>query len=171
MSGDLLIPLNTLKATHPEAYSEHVKKYKGREELLQKNIPILNCLWNDVLHISPINPQILLDTWRSEGLFEFSGIKKSIEVFKIPVKLLNDETTVCFQSFNYDFHSKDPNLFKYWNFNQSEFKEQNEVEPKQVEIWKNDIENKRPLFWYSHTMHILAQQTIDTRSCELIVCQ
>jgi hypothetical protein len=59
MVGDLLIPLNQLRDKHPMTYAEHVTKYKGREKLLEKTIPLLNCLWNDVLHISPIHPQIV----------------------------------------------------------------------------------------------------------------
>ena len=53
-----------MKDQHPAVYEEHVKKYKGRERLLRREIPLLNCLWNDVLHISPIHPQLVMDTWR-----------------------------------------------------------------------------------------------------------
>lgn len=55
MVGSKLIPLNKLKNIYPDIYKEHVKKYVGREKLLTKNIPLLDCLWNDVLHLSPIN--------------------------------------------------------------------------------------------------------------------
>jgi hypothetical protein len=171
MSGDFLIPLNSLQKTHPVAYVEHVKKYKGREELLQETIPILDCLWNDVLHISPINPQVIIDTWKKESLYEHARIPKAIEVYKIPVNIIKEETTVCFQSFNFDFNNYDPSLEKYWEFRKADFLEQKAVDLKQLEIWKNDFKNGRTFFWYSHTTHVLAKQQIDTRSCELIVCQ
>lgn len=171
MTGSQLIPLNDLQNRHPAAYAEHVKKYKGREQLLQERIPILDCLWNDALHISPINPQIIIDTWRAENLYAHARIPESIEVYKIPVDLLNDESTVYFQSFNFDFKSRDPGLNKFWQFQKSSFKEQTEVEPQQLNIWKADLEVGRGFFWYSHTKHILAKQEIDTNLCELIVCQ
>lgn len=171
MFGDRLIPLNRLREKHPAVYDEHIKKYKGREHLLQETIPLLNCLWNDVLHISPINPQVIIDTWRSEGLYQHAGVPEILEVYKIPVDLLDEEATVCYQSFNFDFNSYDPELDKLWHFQKSSFIEQTEVDPKQLEIWKSDLKNGRRLFWYSHTKHILARQELDTRLCELIICK
>ena len=37
MIGNFLIPLNKLIEKHPEAYNEHIKKYKGREHILQES--------------------------------------------------------------------------------------------------------------------------------------
>lgn len=171
MVGDLLIPLNQLRDKHPKTYAEHVTKYKGREKLLEETIPLLNCLWNDVLHISPIHPQIVIDTWRQEGLYSYAGIPEQIEVYKIPVDLLKEETTVCYQSFNFDFNSYNPELDKFWSFQSSLFQEQTKVDPKQLDIWKSDYNAGRMFMWYSHTMHILAKQEIDITSCELITCR
>lgn len=134
ISGDFLVSLNNLLETHPVAYKEHLKKYKGREKLLQERIPILNCLWNDVLHISPINPQAIIDAWQKEGLYEHARIPESIEVYKIPIDLLNEETTVCFQSFNFDFNEYNPDLEKYWKLSKSTFLEQKNVDLKQLEV-------------------------------------
>ena len=49
--------------------------------------------------------------------------------------------------------------------------EQKTIDLNQIEFWKDSIKNSRPLFWYSHTMHLLAQQSIDIENCELILCQ
>ena len=171
MTGDRLIPLNDLKAALSETFDLQIKKYEGREKLMKLVIPILDCLWNDVLHFSPINPQIILDTWRNDGLIDFASPKLPIEVYKVPVKLLEESKVVCFQSFNYDFHNFDPESQKFWKFEVSKYQEQEEVEPKQVEIWKNDKRDGRFLMWYSHTMHVLAKQELDIGDCELIVCK
>lgn len=56
MVGDCLFPLNRLKEKLPAVYDTEVRKYDGRTQLLQRQIPILNCLWNDVLHLAPIHP-------------------------------------------------------------------------------------------------------------------
>jgi hypothetical protein len=170
MKGSSLIPLNCLKEVHPEVYSEHVKKYEGREQLLEKRVPLLDCLWNDVLHISPINPQIILDLWKKENLVPHSHgvITRSIEVYKIPIEFLDEKLTVCFQPFNFDHGHFDPALEKIWNFKHADFSEQKEVSPEQLIIWKNDISAGRRMFWYSHTMHVLTKQQIDISACELI---
>ena len=59
LTGEFLMPLNELKKSHPEIYAEHVKKYEGREKLLNVKIPQLNCLWNDVLHTTSVLPNEL----------------------------------------------------------------------------------------------------------------
>lgn len=171
MSGDFLVPLNSMQELLPAAYEEHIKKYKGREQMLKQKIPMLNCLWNDVVHLSSINPQIILNMWREKDLFEHAKIPKEIEVYKIPVELLNEETTICFQSLNYDFYEYTADLEKYSKFNKETFKEQTIVEPKQIDVWKNDTKEKRTMLWYSNTMHVLAKQQIDTKLCEIIICR
>ena len=48
-SGTRLYPLNRLKDRLPGIYESAVKKYEGREWLMNVAIPTLGCLWNDVL--------------------------------------------------------------------------------------------------------------------------
>lgn len=57
--GDTLMPLNQLKDTFPELYEEKIVKYNGREHLLTRTIPILDCLWNDVVFFSPVPPEAI----------------------------------------------------------------------------------------------------------------
>ncbi|HEY1074819.1 MAG TPA: hypothetical protein VGE59_03940 [Patescibacteria group bacterium] len=65
--GDILYPLNKLKLLDPELYDKKTKKYQGREYQLELKVPPLNCLWNDVLHLSPIHPQEVVDTLKACG--------------------------------------------------------------------------------------------------------
>lgn len=57
MRGDTLYPLNTLKEIYPDVYVAEAKKYEGREILMETIIPMLNCKWNDVLHLSAVDPR------------------------------------------------------------------------------------------------------------------
>ncbi|MES2965058.1 MAG: hypothetical protein V4760_14325 [Bdellovibrionota bacterium] len=172
MVGDVLIPLNELKATLPEVYSEQVKKYEGREKLLEKKIPILDCLWNDVLHFSPVNPQKIIDIWRErDWLRENTRSRLPIAVYRVPIELLKHEPIVCFQSFSTEPGKYDPSQDKFWRFEASGYEEHDSVPAKQIEVWESDFKADRRFFWYSHTMHVLARQRIDTRECELISCE
>lgn len=171
MVGNKLVPLNAQKATMPEIYREHIKKYNGREKLLEKRIPILDCLWNDVLHLSPINPQLILDVYHKCDFVPEARKGEIFEVYKIPVSKLTDDKTVCFQSFNYDFHNYSPDLDKYFNFTLNEYRELTEVPEKQIKVWHNDKKAGRALFWYSHIMHILTRDEIDVSDCEVIQCR
>lgn len=171
MTGDLLMPLNELRETLPETFAAQAKKYAGREALMQKRIPLLGCLGNDVLHFSPIHPQRILETWRAEGLSERVGVKTPFDVYRVPVSLISAATAVTFQSFNFKFGAFDPALDKYAPFAPRRHREQEKVSPEQIDIWRADIEAGRRPFWYSHTMHVLAKQRIDTRRCELVTCR
>ena len=62
-----LFPLNSMKSRYPDIYHDGCRKYEGREKLLEYRIPLLDCLWNDVIHLTPINPQIIFDELSSLG--------------------------------------------------------------------------------------------------------
>lgn len=66
--GTILEPLNRLKESRPDLYAEKVKKYDGREHVMERTIPILECLWNDVLHLSPIPPSELKTALLEAGI-------------------------------------------------------------------------------------------------------
>lgn len=55
LQGSYLHPLNKLRTKLPELYRREVQKYTGREHLMQQRVPLLECLWNDVLHFSPVH--------------------------------------------------------------------------------------------------------------------
>jgi hypothetical protein len=56
MKGDTLYPLNILHTVHPELYEKKFAKYAWRPQVPQQKIPVLECLWNDVLHLTPVHP-------------------------------------------------------------------------------------------------------------------
>jgi hypothetical protein len=65
--GDFLYPLNHLREHLPAVYEQHVAKYSGREQMLERRIPILECFWNDVLFFSPLHPQLIRDAYLEVG--------------------------------------------------------------------------------------------------------
>ena len=71
MKGTILYPLNQLRDIFPEIYDAEVKKYEHRESILERRIPILGCLWNDVLHLSPVHPQQIKDALLKLGYHDF----------------------------------------------------------------------------------------------------
>lgn len=67
LAGETFHPLNTLKTLHPVVYEKHIQKYCGREQVLQRPIPILNCLWNDVLFFTNVHPKAILEGFIAAG--------------------------------------------------------------------------------------------------------
>jgi hypothetical protein len=66
--GGRLYPLNELEVRAREAWLRERAKYEGREELLALRVPLVNCLWNDVLHLSPVHPADIAAALAAAGL-------------------------------------------------------------------------------------------------------
>ena len=79
--GDKLYPLNAIKTVFPPIYESSIKKYEGREWILDMKIPPLNCLWNDVIHTSLMHPSLIYKTLNDVGYEQC----KSILWFEIPL--------------------------------------------------------------------------------------
>jgi hypothetical protein len=95
MRGDVLYPLNRLKAIHPDVYEREQRKYDGRERLLELRIPFLDVRWNDALHLSPIHPARLAAAWRAAGVTSSAWER---EFFAIPVERIDASRAVWFAS-------------------------------------------------------------------------
>ncbi len=90
MSGNILYPLNVMEKINPEIYEAAVKKYQGREYLLQEIIPFLNCLWNDVLHFSAVHP-----TKIKEALLKL-GHPFRENFFEVPLEIIDSHRAVIY---------------------------------------------------------------------------
>lgn len=86
MAGDVLYPLNELKEVHPEIYEEQKDKYEGREFVMDREISYLNCLWNDVLHLTAVHPRAIKEALGSDKTFKTFAID--------PYQLDPDQTVV-----------------------------------------------------------------------------
>lgn len=92
LQGDYLYPLNELKEKLPEVYAQHVKKYTGREYVMDWHVPKLNCRWNDVLHLTAVHPQTLKDALIEAG----SSFDYDIGYFQIDPTTLDPKNTVVY---------------------------------------------------------------------------
>lgn len=92
MEGEVLYPLNVLKEKYPDLYAAKAAKYTGREQLMEQVIPTLNCLWNDVLHMTAVFPQVVKD-----ALVEAGGSRDlKMACYKIDPHLLDPEKTIVY---------------------------------------------------------------------------
>lgn len=94
-SGTVLYPLNQLQDRFPDRYADQAKKYAGRAELREQRIPPLGCLWNDVLHLSPVHPGKIREALGRAG-FE----TRPVDWFEIEPESagLNRDNTVIYLS-------------------------------------------------------------------------
>lgn len=147
---------------YPTVFNEHAAKYKGRESVMSQQIPPLSCAWNDALHLSPIHPQVIRDTWEQLGFRHPDVPTSPMDVFQIPMQLLNAERTATFRA-NGRLPASDFVLF-----NSKTYKELTSVPPQQIDDWHDQKKNGVPLFWYSSIMHIVTLDELDISKLKLI---
>ncbi|QKS73342.1 group-specific protein [Paenalkalicoccus suaedae] len=87
MLGEQLIPLNELKTIDESLYHQYTKKYlnhQERKKLLTRQIPKMNCLWNDVIHFLPLHPSHVYAAIKDVGI----PTKNDVIFYKIPISNL-----------------------------------------------------------------------------------
>lgn len=162
--GTSLIPLNQMDK-QSSLYANHVKKYVGREELMQEVIPYLNCKWNDVVQFSALDPQIIVN-----HLKHMTDLKISrVEYFKIHVdQIVPQFEAVIFQrdsNRSRDDFSITPNEIKI--LDPIKYREESEVPRKTIEYWKKVQENGGKFLWFPFVPHIFVKGIIDTTQFEV----
>ncbi len=160
MKGSILYPLNALKDIDPELYDLHEKKYEGRMEVMKNRIEKLNCLWNDVLHCSALNPSVI-----SEALNKL-GKESHLKFFEIPVEILEPENTVVYTHSlrergapipQEDFVEFDPNEVEKYAY----------LPEETVQYYKETIEAGSNPLLYHLVPHILYKGSIDTTDLKI----
>ena len=96
LQGNQLIPLSDMRSLRPDLYAKYLEKYKGREEILERKIPLLNCSWNEVVHLLPLHPHTLFELQKELGLIQEVP---DYSYFQIDSSLLKtDQAVVYFKS-------------------------------------------------------------------------
>jgi hypothetical protein len=155
MVGTILYPLNKLKDIYPSVFDKQKHKYDRREHVMLQRIPTLNCLWNDVLHFTAINPEDI-----SKALDD----NRKSRYYKIDARQLDPSLTSIYLYTKSgsvdegDFIPYDPDhVNRYTNLPQTT-----------IEYYRKMLaENKRPLL-YHLTPHILYKNSLDVSSAEII---
>lgn len=163
MQGDILYPLNVLKEKHPDLYQKEADKYVGREHIMQQKIPFLDCLWNDVLHFSPVHPSIV-----KENLIAAGRTKPfTIEFFEIDPHLLNPEHTIVYlhQHRNKTDKMKEDNFAKY---NPDNIAQYSEMPDETIRYYKEMYSQGEDPLLFHGVPHILYKGSLNTKGVNRI---
>ncbi|QQR78147.1 MAG: hypothetical protein IPJ68_03620 [Candidatus Moraniibacteriota bacterium] len=163
LEGNILYPLNQLETLLPRTFEKEKEKYRGREMLLQVKIPFLDCLWNDVLHLTAVPPveikKALIEAGRTPDF--------NMNCFQIDPAMLEAENTVIYlytQNSLQDI-SEENNFRPY---DATKISQYSEV-PQKTRAYYEELlsEGKKPLL-YHFIPHILYKGSIDTKNLERI---
>jgi hypothetical protein len=166
MRGEVLYPLNEVRDRWPDVYESAAAKYVGREYLMNERIPILNCLWNDVLHFSTLDPRVILEGIRK---IDGKGKTKRQHFLRVRAEKLDGMPAVVmgfgeikvgdtFSTSNAEFSA----------YQSHSFVELSEVPFRTIEYWKQAYASGKPLLMFNFVPHVLLRSPFEISDGEII---
>ncbi len=162
-AGNWILPLNRMPEMegYSDLHQRSISRYKGREFLLSLVIPTLNCLWNDVIFLSPIHPHKHYEEYTKIGYTDQETPR--IYYFKIPIEVLKEKRVSVWKWLSNEKYPKE--LDSYCAFDFSLYQELEELPDDTKEFWKQYFNPENPTLyppynWY-RIPHILCQDPID----------
>lgn len=160
LEGTVVYPLNALKASSPEAYARHMRKYDGRTEDLPTSIvPRLGCTWADVIFLSPVHPAVHRAAFEKEGLQLF-GVRKAYE---IPISMLDPARTVIWRGIRYQTDPKE-----YLRFGERMLSKMQGVPRLAFDFARSRIAQRLRPHAFAGIPHILHQGEIDITGLAIV---
>lgn len=158
MQGEALYPLNELKNVYPDRYEVEKSKYEGREAVMRQRIPFLNCLWNDVLHLTAVHPRDIKEALSTE---------RNFKAFVINPHSLDMEKTVVYL-YQYKDTALKMNKKNFTQYNPDSIEQYAQL-PEATKEYYQEMKQKgeRPLL-FVRVPHILYKGSIDTSDLEIV---
>jgi hypothetical protein len=160
MEGNTLMPLNLMPNFLDEIYEKNIKKYEGREEILERRIPLLDRLWNDVLQFLPFDPIKVFELQVSLGLI---SKMPHYRFYKIPLGQLDVQKTAVF----FKTAPGEENTEVKW-LEDVDFANVQDVPLATVNYYKTLIGTGVLPFNYQFIPHVLYAGTVDISGLQII---
>lgn len=158
--GRELMSLTKLHQHRPDLYAKYLEKYKDREEILERQIPLLNCLWNDVIQLLPINPLPLFELQQELGIITEIP---DYSYFQIDSDLLDESDAVVY----FKSAPGEENITVEWlrNVNLDELQSIPEATQR---YYESMVGTGEPVFNYQFVPHIIYKGTIDVSNLQKV---
>ncbi len=163
MRGSDLIPLNRMFELDASLQTKYLEKYKGREEILERTIPLLDCLWNDVVQFLPLHPHKLFELQKELGLI--AEIPK-YHYFQIDPALIDPKQTVVY----FKTAPGEENITVKW-LQDVNLEEIQEIPEATRSYYKSMVGTNEPIFNYQFVPHIIYKGTVDVSGVDIIGLQ
>ena len=160
MKGSVLYPMNQLKDIDRQLFDTYRKGYEGREKLLERRLPFIDCLWNDVLHCSPVHPERIIQAMRDQGIVE--GIPH-LRYFEIDTDLLDMEQAIIYFREGSGFDD-----VRFVRALDIDWAEVDVIPDITLRHYHEVAEGREELFAYHGIPHVLYKGIIDTKSLPIL---
>lgn len=160
MVGNKLIPLNDMPDFMAEIRDVHLSKYQGREEVLERRIPLLDCLWNDVVQFLPLHPRKVFELQVQMGLIPEVP---PYRFFEINVETLDSTKTVVF----FKHAPGDESSSVKW-LNDVKLESLQEIPQATIDYYQTLVGTDELPFNYQFVPHVVSKDTIDVSGSNII---
>lgn len=160
MKGTELIPLNKMLEVDPELRAQYLEKYKGREEILGRKIPLLDCLWNDVVQLLPLHPRQLFELQKELGLIPEIP---SYKYYQIDTSTLDPSQTVVY----FKTAPGEENVTVKW-LKDVQLEELQSIPEATRKYYESMVGTGEPVFNYQFVPHIIYKGAVDVSSAQVI---
>ena len=163
MKGSELIPLNKMLEVDPDLRAKYLEKYKGREEILERKIPLLDCLWNDVVQLLPLHPHQLFELQKELGLITEIP---DYSYYQIDTSVLDPSQAVVY----FKTAPGEENVTVKWL-------EDVQLEKLQIipeatrKYYESIVDTGEPVFNYQFVPHVIYRGTIDASTTQVVNLQ
>lgn len=159
MQGTVLYPLNQLKDTMPDIFAQHDAKYSWRREVKDTIIPGLG-KWNDVIHLSPIDPNETLAALKSAGF----SLEHKWRMFEIDPLTLDQSKLVIMKK---NHEGKTPRA-QYEGFSLDALKKVTHLSPWTLQYYKECKQKGIEPLLYPGSPHVFYMGTIETKELSIV---
>lgn len=151
--GNSLMPLCKMKNQDTNLYDLYKSKYTGREEVIKQKIPLLNCFWDEVVQVLPLNPAKLFNLQLKLGLI---SKLPTYSYFKIDPNQLNKDNAVIY----FKTAPGDQNVVVKW-LKDVNLDSMQEVPLATINYYKSLVGTKETVFNYQFVPHVLYKGCIN----------
>lgn len=167
--GDNLVPLNEIKNENEELYINYAKKYNDhpeRKKLLERKVPKLDCLWNDVVHFLPLNPNHVYEALTEIGI----PVKIDLNFYKIPIENLmsNKNAIYLYRKENYKGPAAPMNNLDVQLLDTKEYKELTEIPIDTVVYYEKENAKGNKFGMFPFIPHILSCGKVSISNVEIM---
>lgn len=163
LQGNKLIPLNEMHKMRPELHDKYLEKYKGREEILERRIPLLDCLWNDVVQMLPLQPQKLFEVQKQLGLID---TVPSYKYFQIDSDQLDETKTVVY----FKTAPGEEDVSVEW-LKDIDLDDLQEIPTATINYYRSMVGTGEPVFNYQFVPHIIYKGSVDISQSRIVTIE
>lgn len=160
--GSVLLPLSQIRTEHRQLYERYVRKYEGREDLMDDEIPGLDCRWQDVVFLTALTPSTIRELHEEAG-FEFPELRW----FQIdPATLETNRLAIYWYRYSQREQKYAPENWQ--EFSSELLPELQKIPDATRQHYSDAASNGRRPFAFFRTPHILYKGALDVTGCPVV---